>query len=421
MNKISNYQKMLKQLDQQDSNNKKKLLLHCCCAPCSGWVIQYLLSYFNLTIYFNNSNIYPQTEYNKRLSELKRFIKEANFHIQIIETAYNPQFMLDLFPLANEPEGGRRCYQCFERRMSQAFDYADEYNYDYFTSVMSISAHKNSEVLNQLGEELALAHHSKFLNNDFKKGNGIQESIIVIRQYNLYRQNYCGCVYSMKCNPDWTLDYLPSTKIFLYQHREMFRINTDTRLLGEYLNVMPGERVLDLGCNNGALLLYAAKNKPKCLVGVDINQQAIELATRNMEINQLDNYNFWVGNLNNYVTQEPFDVILCNPPYFSDNNLNNNKHFAVARHFIDITADQWVDKMSQLLDKNGRIYLVYRYDEFARFQALLSARTLFITHQQLVYEPRKKRYQSVLVTLEKQCKQTIKAEDHWIVADIADR
>lgn len=181
---------------------KPKLLLHVCCGPCSGNVVKELIEYFDITIYYSNSNIYPETEYQRRYQELVHFIEQFNqdYHqnIKVIEKKYEPiPYYLDISFYKDEPEGGKRCYFCYKKRMHDAYLYALLNHYDYWTTVLSVSPHKNSQWINEIGGSYP-QEQTKFLFSDFKKNNGYLKSVRFADQYHLYRQNYCGCVYSYK-------------------------------------------------------------------------------------------------------------------------------------------------------------------------------------------------------------------------------
>lgn len=186
------YQETLKELQ-----GKPSLLLHVCCAPCSSHVLEELLPCFKITIYYSNSNIYPSNEYNRRYQELQRFIKEHH-DITIIEKPYDPNKYLEVIePYKDMGERSLRCYHCYKRRMQDTFDYASSHNYDYWTTVLSVSPHKNSQWINEIGSSFP-SDSTKFLFSDFKKRNGYLKSTQLSNKYHLYRQDYCGCVYSYK-------------------------------------------------------------------------------------------------------------------------------------------------------------------------------------------------------------------------------
>lgn len=182
--------------------SKPSLLMHVCCGVCASYVALYLSEYFNLTLYYNNDNIYPEEEYNRRYQELVRLIDEYNSSyktdIRIIRTEYDGiNYQKRLEPLAEEPEKGKRCLLCYTLRMKQAMQYASDNNFDYFTTVMTISRQKDSEVLNKVGERLALLFPKvKYFYSDFKKDNGLLKTAQFSNKYDLYRQQYCGCYYS---------------------------------------------------------------------------------------------------------------------------------------------------------------------------------------------------------------------------------
>ena len=193
-----NYQLELEKTLKEIKGTKPKLLLHVCCAPCSSYVLTYLCDYFDITILYYNPNISPYEEYEKRLNEAKRLIKELNKeNIHIMECNYeNEKFEEIAKGLEDAPEGGIRCRKCYKLRIEETAKYAKENNFDYFTTTLTISPLKNSQVLNQIGKELEEKYNIKYLYSDFKKKEGYKTSIILSKKYNLYRQNYCGCIYS---------------------------------------------------------------------------------------------------------------------------------------------------------------------------------------------------------------------------------
>lgn len=177
-------------------DTKPSLLLHVCCGPCSSNVIKELSEYFRITIYYSNSNIYPFQEYQRRYQELLSFIKEYNSTIPVIEQVYQPvNYLEKLAPYKHLPEGSKRCYTCYSMRMNDAYQYALQNHFDYWTTVLSVSPHKNSQWINEIGGQYP-QEITKFLFSDFKKNNGYQKSVEMAANYHLYRQEYCGCVYS---------------------------------------------------------------------------------------------------------------------------------------------------------------------------------------------------------------------------------
>ena len=198
-----NYQIVLdKELEKlKDLAVKPKLLLHVCCAPCSSYVLEYLKDYFDITVFYYNPNISSLDEYYKRLNEEKRFVKEYPFkeEISIIDGDYdNERFEEEIKGLENEKEGGARCFKCYRLRLSKSAKYARDNNFDYFTTTLTISPYKNANKLNEIGSELEEEYGIKYLYSDFKKKNGYKRSIELSHEYNLYRQDYCGCVYSVR-------------------------------------------------------------------------------------------------------------------------------------------------------------------------------------------------------------------------------
>ena len=195
---MNNYQKHIKQI--QNLNTKPSLLLHVCCGVCSVYPLKYLRQYFNITIYYANSNIYPYEEYEKRLNAVKQYLDILNDKdIKIIMPKYdNDSFNSIISTYRDEPEGGKRCYLCYETRMNEAYKYANNHKYDYFTTIMSISRRKNADWLNEIGEKLQLLYpDTKYLYADFKKADGITENEKMNKKLNLYHQSYCGCIYSL--------------------------------------------------------------------------------------------------------------------------------------------------------------------------------------------------------------------------------
>lgn len=202
-NKINYYKKSVETIENLPKKGKKpSLLLHACCGPCSTFPLTFLCPHFDVTIFFNNSNIYPSEEYQRRLDELKKFLeffkKDYGFDVKIIETKYdNEKYNLDLEKYADEPEGKTRCLICYEKRMDEAFNFANENGYDFFTTVMTISRQKNSQILNEIGAKLQQKYvKTKYFHSDFKKQKGIDEARYLTLHYELYKQLYCGCKYT---------------------------------------------------------------------------------------------------------------------------------------------------------------------------------------------------------------------------------
>lgn len=177
------------------------LLLHSCCAPCSSYCIEYLTNYFNITIYYYNPNISPKEEYEKRKQEEIKFINEfkAKNKLNIIDCDYNYDDFLNVISgLEKEPEGGSRCSKCYLLRMEETAKKGEKLKYDYFATTLTVSPYKNSKKINEIGYLLEEKYNIKYLPSDFKKKNGYKRSIELSKEYNLYRQNYCGCIFSKK-------------------------------------------------------------------------------------------------------------------------------------------------------------------------------------------------------------------------------
>ncbi len=233
MEKKINYQKILddllagleseqKQADFSQHAPKPSLLLHACCGPCSSYVLEYLSKYFQITVLYYNPNIYPQEEYERRLAELKKlyevFPPALNTGVKVVECEYDPEQFYEAVgvraepELAQEPEKGERCRRCYKLRLERAAAYAVQNHFDYFCTSLSISPFKDAVKINELGVEIegrllaatattatATSEKSpKWLFSDFKKKGGFKRSLELSKEYGMYRQDYCGCVYSMK-------------------------------------------------------------------------------------------------------------------------------------------------------------------------------------------------------------------------------
>jgi len=184
---------------EQSRNNTPTLLLHSCCAPCSSYVLETLSNYFKITIFYYNPNIYPIDEYLKRKEEEKRFISEftGKNKIEFLDCDYDGNLFFEMAKgMEDLREGDKRCYLCYHLRMNKTALVAKENNFDYFTTTLSISPYKNSSWINEIGRKLEDEIGIKYLPADFKKKNGYKRSIELSSVYNLYRQDYCGCIYS---------------------------------------------------------------------------------------------------------------------------------------------------------------------------------------------------------------------------------
>lgn len=197
-----NYQRELEGILEKLPRGERRLFLHSCCAPCSSYVLEYLSAYFPITVFYYNPNISPAEEYWHRLQEQKHLIACYNqeggrFPIEVMEGEYEPKRFFDMSRgLESCPEGGERCERCFRLRLEETVRRAQEAQADYFTTTLSISPLKNAPLLNQIGEELASTYGVPWLPSDFKKKNGYKRSVELSARYELYRQNYCGCIFS---------------------------------------------------------------------------------------------------------------------------------------------------------------------------------------------------------------------------------
>ena len=202
-NKMKNYQNELEKIIEEikRTGEAPTLLLHSCCAPCSSYCLEYLSEYFKITVFYYNPNIYPESEYALRTEEQKRLIKELKVknEISFLEIGFNPEeFYSAVKGLEKEKEGGERCFICYRLRLSKTAEEAKKRGFDYFTTTLSISPLKNAEKLNEIAEDEGIKNGIKHLPSDFKKKNGYKRSTELSKEYGLYRQDYCGCVYSVR-------------------------------------------------------------------------------------------------------------------------------------------------------------------------------------------------------------------------------
>ena len=196
----TNYQLVLdKTLAEITKEGKRpSLMLHSCCAPCSSYVMEYLTKYFDITIFYYNPNISPEEEYRHRVEEQKRLISEMCPDVKFIEGKYEPEKFYEMAKgLEKEPERGKRCLKCYRMRLEATAKQALESGSDYFTTTLSISPQKSSAVINETGKSVSEEYGIPYLFSDFKKKGGYKRSIELSAVYNLYRQNFCGCIYSI--------------------------------------------------------------------------------------------------------------------------------------------------------------------------------------------------------------------------------
>lgn len=198
-----NYQKKLDRIIEGLQDERPSLLLHSCCAPCSCYVLEYLSKYFQITVYYYNPNIDSKEEYEKRAEEQRRLISEMEFREEVafIKEEFCPkEFYEAVKGYEKEPEGGKRCLICYRLRLSEAARAARDLGSDYFTTTLTISPMKNAQWLNEIGQEMEEQFHVKFLPSDFKKKNGYKRSVELSQMYGLYRQSFCGCIFSKNAN-----------------------------------------------------------------------------------------------------------------------------------------------------------------------------------------------------------------------------
>lgn len=176
---------------------KKSLLLHICCAPCSGFLADKLSGHYDVSVFFDNSNIYPLLEYEKRRNEAKKYFKAKN--IEFIEAEYDHKSWLELIKgCEKDKEKGRRCLKCYEVRLANTAKYAEENGFDCFASTLAISPHKDAKVINEIGRKLADQYLLEFIDGDWKKEDGFKKAMALANKYDFYRQSYCGCEFSIR-------------------------------------------------------------------------------------------------------------------------------------------------------------------------------------------------------------------------------
>lgn len=198
-----NYQKELEKLLKQLGEEQRvpSLMIHSCCAPCSSYVLEYLSEYFKITIFYYNPNIYPESEYTKRILEQQKLIRDMKFRypVSFLAGKYDKEKFYEMAAgMEDLKEGGARCMKCYELRLTETARQAVAGEFDYFTTTLSISPMKNAQKLNEIGVRVGEEYGVKYLVSDFKKKNGYKRSIELSKEYGLYRQDYCGCEFSMR-------------------------------------------------------------------------------------------------------------------------------------------------------------------------------------------------------------------------------
>ena len=206
-NQKINYDRVLRKMiiEWEKNEERPRILLHSCCAPCSTYTLEFLCQYADVTIFFSNSNIHPESEYLRRMIVQKKFIEDFNANtgnnVQLIVDEYKPNDFIQMMVkqnLHNEKEGGKRCDACFNLRLDLVAQKAQELGYDYFGSALTISPKKNSQLINQIGMDIQKIYNTNYLPSDFKKNQGYQRSIEMCKEYDVFRQCYCGCVFAAK-------------------------------------------------------------------------------------------------------------------------------------------------------------------------------------------------------------------------------
>lgn len=303
MDKI-NYQLKLEEIIKSLDGKTPKLLLHACCGPCSSYVLEYLSNYFEITILYYNPNIYPEEEYKRRLNELLNFVPKIKYKnkVTVISDEYIPKDYYNAVKgLELLGEKSKRCYECYKLRMKKACIYAKEHNYDYFTTTLSISPYKVSEWINEIGKDLEEEYNIKYLYSDFKKRNGYKRSQELSKEFNMYRQDYCGCSFSLKETNDYRNNILTLNQFFnnivkLYKLGDMigkvekidggitnkvYKLNTT---LGTYIVKVLSKDTIDYIEKSEEIAFLASQNGINALT-------AIKLDTY---VNKVDNNNIIV-------------------------------------------------------------------------------------------------------------------------------
>ena len=334
---------MEKQIENLDKK-KNKLLLHACCAPCSSAVLERISKYFDITILYYNPNITNEDEYQKRLHEIEHFVKTLKKkNIKVLRGRYNPKEFFDIAKgLEKEKERGKRCYKCYELRLKETAKVAEELNFDYFTTTLSISPYKNSTWLNEIGTKLDKEYTPTYLYADFKKKNGYKRSIELSKNFNLYRQDYCGCIYSKIERDKEKSIQTTSFQGDLVNYYDIFFLKNsnfqkEINILINFLKENKIKSILDVGCGTGEHDKYL-KEKNFKTEGIDISKDMIAYAK----------------NKNKDIYYECLDITKTLP---------NKKYDCVIAlsHVIDyqLTKEKiknMINNIYQVLNKNGYFY-----------------------------------------------------------------
>lgn len=230
-NQKINYDKVFQKLVEKWKREgiRPSILMHVCCAPCSTYTLEYLTKYAEVTIYFANSNIHPKAEYQRRALVTAQFVKDFNQNtgqkVSYLEAEYVPQeFFKRTQHLASEPEGGERCKVCFDYRLDKTAQKAVELGFDYFGSALTISPHKNAQVINEIGLEVQKLYDVSYLPSDLKKNGGYQRSVEMCQEYDIYRQCYCGCLYGANAQGIHLVQVKKEALEFLQKHKDYSHI-----------------------------------------------------------------------------------------------------------------------------------------------------------------------------------------------------
>jgi len=344
-NKVNYYDKFVEQYKEirKNSVEKPSLLLHVCCGACSAYPLVFLSELFNITILFSNSNIYPYEEYDKRLLSLKKYVNEFNVsfktRISIIEDKYNyEEFKKDLAPFKDQKEGLTRCEICIKKRMTSLFNYAKEKGFKYVTTVMTVSRNKNVEYINRIGEELAKSYEGiTYVYTDFKKNNGQDIGVKIAKKFDIYRQSYCGCEFSLP----YGFEHFEIGMIVSIHHIFPYLKKCLDSIVNQNINV----------AFRAYLILDNATHEEKELCNEYLNKYPDIFIIHNVNFNNLsDTRNFGVKNANvRFLTFVDGDDYL-------ENNYLSRLYETIVKENADIVSSGFYKEIKGK-DKKSKLYM----------------------------------------------------------------
>lgn len=339
MDKI-NYQLKLDNIIKSLDGKTPKLLLHACCAPCSSYVLEFLSNYFEITILYYNPNIYPKEEYDRRLNELENFIPKVKYKnkVTLVKDEYiQNEYYESVKGLELLGEKSNRCYECYKLRMERAAKYAKDNSYDYFTTTLSISPYKVSSWINEIGQGLQNKYNINYLYSDFKKNNGYKRSQELSKEYGLYRQNYCGCIFSKKEREK-------------YEEEKLNKLFNDVCKYYELGNLIDKPKRNDIGITNKIYKISTEKGEYILKILSSNNIQKLQMSEEISEIAQkngvkslccIKKYDNYISNING------FNVILY--PYYNGTIIKSNE---ISLNHIKLLAHQLAKLHSIKVDLN---------------------------------------------------------------------